>query len=385
MRKFSPFVFLLLFAASCVQNTENNEAPARTFIASSEYGSGTRTSLDGISVLWAADDMISVFNAATPNGENYNILSEDAGKNRASFTGTDIGGAPWYALYPADESASVSSGTLTLSLPAVQQYAEAGFGPGSNPMVAVSSTTSLDFKNLCGLLKLSLTGSGSVKSIVLTTAGEEPLWGKAEVSMDYTDVPSLNMVQAAGSEFRSITLDCGAGTELGNDPVQFFFVLPAGALSAGFNVAISDAEGNTVSRSTTKDLSILRSKIKSMQTIDCQLSGSPFLLAGAYGVYDLSGSDPVPVRVFGPDDQLALRRGSAKTFRIQSLINANAVSISFPDAMAVGESYDITIASEGSTGVDDCAISAVLLQQEDGKCWLEDKNSKVGYIIASEL
>ena len=382
MRKTSLFVFLAL-AVACVHNPGENEEMSRTFTATSEYG--TRTTLDGTEVLWSAEDRISIFSKTTPLGEAYSIRTEDAGKKSAAFSGPEVGAGPWFALYPADAAASMSDGSLTFMIPCEQRYSANSFGSGNNPMVAVSSTESLNFKNLCGLLKLNLTGSGTVKSIVLKTNAEEALWGSATVSLDYTDAPALQLTQTADEEHRALKLDCGAGVTLGNEPAGFYFVVPAGTLGSGFSVDISDADGNTVSRTTSTSINISRAVIKGMKPIDCQLSGSPFLLEGGYGVYDLGGSAPVPVRVFGQGDQLALRNGQVRTFRIQSLVNANALSISFPQSMTVGESCSISVVSTGSTGVAGGTIEAVLLQQADGKCWLEDKASKTGYIIASEL
>ncbi len=385
MRNSSFVLFLMLLTSACVHNPREKDTPTRTFIASSEYGTSTRTTLNGSSVLWSATDNISVFNQTVPQGELYTINAGDAGKTKASFSGNDPGAAPWFALYPADGAASLADGKLSIMLPGVQAYAAASFGVGANPMVAVSSTGTLDFKNLCGILQLQLTGHGTVASITLTSSAQEALWGSAQVAVDYTDVPRLEMTQSVDDQHRTITLDCSDGVELGDDAISFYFVLPAGTLSSGFSIQVSGGDGNSVSRSTATDLSIVRSTIKRMSPVDCSLSAAPLTALSEYGVYDLSAAEPRPIRVFGTGDQLALRSGAQSVFRIQSLVNANALSICFPPDMSEGESYEITLSSVGQTGVEDATVQAVLLQRSGGTCWLENKENKVGYIIAAEL
>ena len=96
-------------------------------------------------------------------------------------------------------------------------------------------------------------------------------------------------------------------------------------------------------------------------------------------------SDTVMLKPSDKDDQAALRSGIEMQFRIQSLVNANALTISFPSSMTEGETYNLVLQSVGDTGLNDATVSAVLLKRENGKCWLEDITYSVGYIIADEL
>ena len=63
-----------------------------------------------------------------------------------------------------------------LILPEVQKYAHDSFAEGAFPMIAVTEDTGdydFCFKNLCGALKLQLTGTATVKELKLTgNAGE---------------------------------------------------------------------------------------------------------------------------------------------------------------------------------------------------------------------
>ncbi|MBO7604281.1 MAG: hypothetical protein J6S97_07695 [Bacteroidales bacterium] len=385
MRKLSYLLILLLLCLSCVHDRQKEESLTKTFQATGESNPGTRTALTDGQVLWSEGDCISVFNTACPAGEQYAITPGDGGKNQASFTGTDIGVGPWYSLYPHSGDASFNDGALSFSLPGVQLYSDGGFGQGANPMVAVSASNNLYFKNICGLLLVPLKGSGTVKSITITSSSQEALWGSAKVNMGYSDIPELEMTQVPDEEHKSLTLDCGEGLTLGEEALNFYFVIPPGALTGGFTITVSDNTGHQFSKQTSSSIGILRSTLKHMAPLSCPLAGSRLLSCTEWGVYDISGAEAEGIRVFGKDDQAALRSGLEMQFRIQSLVNANALCIGFPASMVEGESYNLVLQSVGDTGVDDATVSAVLLKREDGKCWLEDASGKVGYIIADEL
>lgn len=373
----------LLLLAGCARNPGEEKGLTQTFKATSEFS--TRTSLDGLNVLWSSADCISVFSSSCTGGEIFTIDPADDGKSEASFSGSSVGDGPWYAIYPGDGASSMADGAISLFLPGTQHYSKDSFGSLDNPMVAVSSTNSLAFKNLCGVLVLKLKGSGVVKSISLTTSEQEALWGQCSVSTDYVSEPELVLTGTVDEPRRTLTLDCAQGVELGDEAVQFYFVLPPGTLSGGFSVSVSDAEGNEFVKESKTSLTTSRGSIKRMADLVCKLGDAGWLGKDVYGVYDISGQEPVPVRVFGQGDQLALRSGNTNAFRIQSLAAANALIVRYPSGMTEGGTYDITLESVGTTGVTPGQVSVVLVKSDGGKLWLEDAKNKLGYIIAGQL
>lgn len=377
------FSMAILLLASCVNTPQEDKGAVQKFNARSE--SATKTKLEGLKVVWESDDYISVFSATCPNGEIFSIDPEGAGSQEAAFTGASVGEGPWYALFPSDGASVLSGKNLSVFLPSVQQYADGGFGSNDNPMVAVSSSSALSFKNLCGALVLKLRGRGTVKTIRLTSNLEECLWGPASVDMDYEDSPELKMEGAYEPAMGTLTLDCGAGIELCDEDRQFFFMLPPGTLSQGFTVEVSDGEGNEFVKQSSTPLTTERSGIKRMASLDCSLSGSDWTDVELFGVYDLSGAEAVPIRVLGSGDQLALRLGQGNSFRIQNLTDANAVIINYPAVMSEGGSYTIEIESIGRTGLVSGTAGTILVKAESGKYWLEDTDKQVGYLIAGEL
>ena len=211
-------------------------------------------------VLWTPGDAIGVTSAASFNRYEY-LGTENTAS--AEFSGDPIQGELFYAVYPYSGDAVMSGSVLTLELPSVQEYAEASFAPSSSPMVAKSGSTDLEFKNLCGLLKLNLTGTATVRSVVFRSSGRG-VSGQATVDMDYESVPELVMSDGAGT---SVTLDCGEGVALsGTVPVPFYIVLPAGTYDE-FSIEVITADGKVMTKSNS-GLVINRSMVRPTSDVE---------------------------------------------------------------------------------------------------------------------
>ena len=213
-------------------------------------------------VLWTSGDAIGITSASASGFGRYEYRgTEDT--EFAEFEGDPIEGDLFYAVYPYSGDAVMSGSVLTLELPSVQEYTEASFAPSSSPMVAKSGSTDLEFKNLCGLLKLNLTGTATVRSVVFRSSGRG-VSGQATVDMDYESVPELVMSGDAGT---SVTLDCGEGVALsGTVPVPFYIVLPAGTYDE-FSIEVITADGKVMTKSNS-GLVINRSMVRPTSDVE---------------------------------------------------------------------------------------------------------------------
>ena len=216
-----------------------------TFHASIESG-GTKTVLgngesdtESHPVLWTPGDAIGI-TAASAFGRYEYRGTEDT--DYAEFEGEPIQGDLFYAVYPYSAKTAMSGTVLSLELPSVQQYAEASFAPSYSPMVARCESTELEFKNLCGLLKIRLTGTETISSITFRSSGQG-VSGPATVSMDYESVP-LN----------------------GTVPVPFYIVLPAGTYD-DFSITVTSADG-TVMTKENSGLVINRSMVRPTSVVE---------------------------------------------------------------------------------------------------------------------
>jgi hypothetical protein len=301
MKRF--FVFLtaaasMLMLAACEEQISIEPASKGLSLNATveQHVDGTKTSLDGSSVLWIANDEIAVFdNAATPL--KAELKTTDDGVTSASFNDVTVPGEfaePTCAIYPyAAATSATSAGVITFAVDATQNYVLNSFDPEHNVMVGAVDAGNIAFKNVFGLLKLQLKGVMTVSSIKLTGKNNEKLNGTFEVNAASGD-PAANTTTAENASEKTITLDCSA---YGGVPISrmtatdFYFVVPVGALSSGFDAVIQDAYGVDwkVTISTNSSNTIARKTIRKMPERKVSLLTSA--LAATYTEVEYIASD----------------------------------------------------------------------------------------------
>ena len=230
---------------------------------------GTKVYVDeNLQLRWNADDRISLFNKTTANQEF--VFTGETGDASGEFQQVDNGGAatggaiPYVvAVYPYQSSTSIGGSGLSLTLPAAQAYAEKSFGPGANTMISLGADDNLQFKNLCGFLKVRLYGGASVNSVTLKGNNGEKIAGKATVSMS----GALAMAENASTE---ITLTCAEPVALGataEESVDFWFAVPPVTFSKGFTVMVN-CDGGVFEKSTDKSITIKRNYLSKMAPVE---------------------------------------------------------------------------------------------------------------------
>ena len=278
MRKLFIHIAALALIASCnkVESPVPSTDPSDIVYATIEYAADTKTSLDGERVVWSSGDEIVVFKGKTLPLK-YIVSASSVGTTEGYFKkdadyellGPSSEISHNVAFYPFAELSCKAEGqnyTLeNITLPSVQTYAPASFGPNSFPMMAVSADTDdadFRFKNLCGALKLQLQGEGIIKSITIKGNSDEILAGSASVKMSRGGTPALSLASDGAKE---VTLDCGEGVSLNADtPTSFLLALPPTAFTKGFTVTVTDTFGGAKGFITTKENTIIRSSILRM-------------------------------------------------------------------------------------------------------------------------
>ena len=285
MKKLLNLLCLFVMLASSCSREELLVDEAATslndIIFTAGFEQDTRTYIqDGTFLRWNEGDQISIFVANTLNRQ-YKFDGE-TGDNGGTFsvvdapfgTGNDL--ACHYAVYPYAAGVKITEkGVVTTALPAEQSYAENSFGLGANTMVAVTKDTDdtfLKFKNVCGYLMLQLYGENvTVKSITLTGNNDEKLAGKATVTPLYGQEPTIAMSDDATT---SITLNCGDGVKLGasaETATAFWIVVPPTTFDEGFEITVTDVDGGTFTKSTSKEVAIERNIIKPMAAFEVKV------------------------------------------------------------------------------------------------------------------
>lgn len=238
--------------------TANAPAPA----------AGTRTSLvEGTQVYWTPNDVIGVY-SCIPNDEGVFVAKEPGSPfttdlseaaPTASFTGEATEGAQQYiAVYPQDMFTtcewSSEATTLGFTLPTEQTAVAGGFATGLNPSLAMTADMGgdLTFKNLCALVKFSISGgdADALKSVTLTDLGGTGLSG----TMAYMNVSSMEM-EMVMAVVPSVTLTGPFTT--GTD--YYFVVAPSvesesfapAALKNGFSLTFTRQDGTSFTKTAS--------------------------------------------------------------------------------------------------------------------------------------
>ena len=249
-----------------------------------DFGEESRTYVDeNVKLLWHEDDRISLFR--TTLNEQFKFTGA-TGDNSGGFaliesdewvTGNVV--STNYAVYPYDATTKLSNDEIIqLTMPAVQHYAENSFGRGANTMVAASENTSskfLPFRNLGGYIIVKLYGEDTtIKSIEFKGNNEEVIAGAATAEAKYGYLPVVTMLESGTT---TITLDCGEeGVTISSDsanPTSFWFVVPPITFEGGFTFTITDINGNTFTKSTTKSQTVVRNEVKSMSGFEPTFEG----------------------------------------------------------------------------------------------------------------
>ena len=206
----------LLVVTGCKKDNKDLNVEKMTFKASIDNGNAKTfisfSGDDGI-LSWTENDEVNI------NGKGFTAKNVD-NFGRATFEGETV--APdadgkYKAIFPAN---LYQDGNYVL--PATQTYAANNLS-GVNPMYAESTTTDLEFRSICALMKLNLKGTtGSEKVTKIEVTANEPLSGVFYID-DYKAVLGRNQNSAA------LTLDCGEGATLSTDGTTFYIAIPEGS------------------------------------------------------------------------------------------------------------------------------------------------------------
>ena len=254
MKRYIAFIALsvaLLCLSSC-KKEENGKVLFKATIESPAQQGKTAIADDG-TMTWRSGDMIAVFygqNETTMDGPA--LLSTTSTGRTAGFTlrmGNPPTGGHYYAVYPA--SIASMFGYNIISLPPTQAYhaAEDGKVQFEAPMYAYSEDEQLAFKNLCGVVRLTLTTSKTISRIVVSA--NEPLCGDFTVSWN-RGVPTLTATSTGGGT--SVEFTCGTSGVNCTDGADFYLYLPVNVTGyTGMQFAFYATDGSYCTKTLKSD------------------------------------------------------------------------------------------------------------------------------------
>ncbi|MGN1215864.1 MAG: hypothetical protein ACI4TJ_06415 [Candidatus Cryptobacteroides sp.] len=263
MRRFLTFAALALAILGCTEkpHDDGGDIPEETLSITATFEAGGMEE-------WLGGDKLSIF---TDDKENHQFLYR--GQSTFALLGEEAlawkKGTSIHAVYPYRESNSIGeNGLIQLNVPQTQAYRRNAVAQHMNPMVAVSRSGNLDFKNVCGYLKVKITGYITLKSARLLGNNGEKIAGEAFVRADIGGIPAVEMSPDAVNE---ISIDCGKGIWAGNTSYEsavLYFVLPPTSFTKGLTLVLESSTG-TVHKSRIIDpVSIERGCTTELDPID---------------------------------------------------------------------------------------------------------------------
>ncbi|MBR3744120.1 MAG: leucine-rich repeat protein [Bacteroidales bacterium] len=247
-----------LAAISCNTKEEYGSLPAGkvmfTAVQADNPESKTILQSDG-SVFWSADDSINLFYGTAGSAKLISNNSEPAQQTTfsGSLGGYNHNGSDYFhAVYPYSAENTFDGTAFTVTLPEVQSSVAGSFADDLFISMARSQDYTLQFYNLCGGVKFSVSEAG-IKYVTFRGNNNEPLAGKVNVSFNDDGKPVVQTVVDGKTELR---LDAPNGGTF--EPGEWYYMvsLPA-TLSAGYTMAFYKDE-KFAERVTDSSISIKR-------------------------------------------------------------------------------------------------------------------------------
>ncbi|MBO7602568.1 MAG: leucine-rich repeat domain-containing protein [Bacteroidaceae bacterium] len=259
-----------LIAASCTKDDFGGKDALTSF---SQISVGmadlttTRTHLgENNKMFWNKQESIGIY-SDVQDVELYTLNQSD-GEN-ASFTGNTVKGNKFYAFYPYREGAIDKDNKKILHMRLNNGWVNNE--QSRLPMVATSSTNSFLFKQVVGIIKISLTGDSYISSVSIWGNNKEYISGSGII--DISENTPLFRIDETSKEIHSLN-SCIFNSYLDKDtPTEFYFPVPVMTFEEGFTVSIigKRADSNedfTLEKKTHEPVVISRAIIKSFSSLD---------------------------------------------------------------------------------------------------------------------
>ena len=256
----------VLAVASCQKPLEPEDKPSEgqleTISLEANQEMISKATLSFPEVHWQETDHLAVFDGT---GMRDFTVKSCSGKS-AVFTGSvSTEASSLIAVYPYSAAVSAADGAVSLTLPA-QQSIGAGACIDPSALLAVSSASvgqALQFRNVCGLLMLSVDRD-DITEVVLAASNGEAIAGTVEVNASTGEIQKTSAAQS------TVSVKPASGTFAQGD--YYRPILPC-SLSAGFKVSALTSGGTNGMRETSSANSVARNHmLKNIKLSDIEWS-----------------------------------------------------------------------------------------------------------------
>ena len=164
----------LLAAISCAKETEiSQEEPVviknpKVIVAKTDDDITTKTSLSGVSVIWATTDVIMGWDGSGKYNSSSTAVKDEGKKATFTFSALSVEDDLYYLVYPASAVGEAEADEAAITLPTTQTATANGFANGANIAWAEGGVPDDDvsFKNIGGLLSI-IINNDNISSVEL--------------------------------------------------------------------------------------------------------------------------------------------------------------------------------------------------------------------------
>ena len=263
-----------------IKATVEAEPNTKTSLSVNESGAGT--------IFWNPADKINVFfgtTRATYTSQNSSNAKTAVFKTSDSVGSSELSSTNIWGLYPSNSSSSCNGSSVTTTLPSTQHGVPNTFDDDLFLAVAHSTSTSLQFYNVCGGIKFSLYRD-DITSITFRGNNNEYLAGKIQLSFP-NGLPKATVVNGT----KEITLNPKQGQTFDLNVNYYIITLPA-TLSKGFTMTFTTKDGTVGTFNyTDAAVTIRRSVFSKKDWIDSFATfggGSDYFTSVDMGQFSLS-------------------------------------------------------------------------------------------------
>ncbi len=281
MKKIHLIVFMVLAASSCIRKDVVEETfktedhvPARVVAFAPSVAEETRTMLNSdYSVSWHSDDAVAYVSLRNPSRLTNTFSDGPIAVFEGDIPEESLGEQEHFLIYPyraAENEAAMTrkrlesqvTGTYVVEnvvLPTRQKLTRDSFDRNANISMAVfdwANEEPLMFRNLFGLMRVTMTGNAIIKRLALSST--QPLSGtvsilhqpdKAGTAEEFIWQYQPETHGNPGIEHRVI-LEAAEGVRLTEEPQSFYFAVldnHSGFVSCPLNLKVTTTEGDVFS------------------------------------------------------------------------------------------------------------------------------------------
>ena len=258
------------------------EAPGQVIVAEDP---DTRTTLSGNNVYWQVGDQATVFPGNGVTGRIFEAQNGSA--STTTFLGqvsaAELAATSFVYTYPANAAVKRTSGTSNqlqgITIPATQGLVANSFGRGAAVSVGQGSS-SLNFKNITGLVKIPIKASGAAISITaISVTGPNVLCGTGNV-----DAAVANPVLTSISDGSATVTLSGSAVSVAKDATTTFYAAVNPVNDPGTYTITVKTSDNKSFTTAVSGAGVARAKITALPTVT--VSSSALTASIHYGMYN---------------------------------------------------------------------------------------------------